>query len=81
MPTLQVEDVPEAMLSRLSEQARRDGLSVREEVLRRLGSSLDEAAKVEATLEDLRQFRASLEKKGVWMTPEEIRSAKEDGRA
>lgn len=82
MSTLTLKNVPEDLHRRLKERAARNRRSVEDEALR----CLDEAVAApplddEAFLEEVRLSREALAARGVWITPESIREAIEQGRA
>ncbi len=79
MPAIEINKASEAMLVRLRRLAEEHGSDLESEALECLEKGLNEREQIEAELRELREFRAQM--KGAWVTDEEIRCARNEGRA
>ena len=81
MRTLEIPNLPDELYQQIEKLARIHGRSVGEEaaefLLRGLSNDEDREAML---MEEIRADREAMAKRGVWITPEDIRAAKNWGR-
>ncbi len=81
MATLTIKNLPDEIYAALAKTAKRNRRSINNEAVVHLEKALaDEERDLDSAVERIRQNRAKLGEKGVWLTDEILETAKNEGR-
>ena len=85
MADLSIKDLPEHLYRRLKQSAKRNGRSLNKEIAYRIELGLQtpperSSAEVREIIKGARKLRLKMKAEGNWITDDEIRAAKNQGR-
>lgn len=81
MATLTIKNLPDDIYAALTQQARQNRRSINGEAIIRLERALQNVGRDdEALIKQIRRTRKAMERSGVWLTDDLLRTAKNEGR-